>query len=252
MFTTKSATKVGRVFALAASVAIASFLTLGKAQAVTLTLEGGTSGTLQANFDPGGWTNPDGIKAGYTGLTIYNSGNAGGGNGLFASPQNVRLTFEYLGREAGNTNLADSELSWDGSAMFSTKTSKIGDTFSALYNVGSNPGLVPFLFRTLAEFTGGVAQSAINGGPIQGTLGLAFSEIFVSGLDQYVYAFFEDGATDGDFDDMIVRITASVARDGAGNEVPLPPALVLFASALFGLTLLGRRRRSSRQAMVSA
>src|SRR5262245_25138332 len=103
MFTTKSATKVGRVFALAASVALASFLTLGKAEAVTLSLNGGTAGSLGGNFDPAGWTNPNGIGVG-SAITIYNAANAGGGNGLFVSPQNVKLTFEYLGTEAGNTN----------------------------------------------------------------------------------------------------------------------------------------------------
>ena len=57
------------------------------------------------------------------------------------------------------------------------------------------------------------------------------------------YAFFDDGGggnpADADFDDMVVRITA-VER--AIGQVPIPGALILFASGLLGLTALGRRR----------
>ena len=53
-------------------------------------------------------------------------------------------------------------------------------------------------------------------------------------------ALFNDGGTDGDFDDFAVKISVS--------PVPLPPAVWLFISAILGLVSFTRIRRERNAA----
>jgi hypothetical protein len=123
--------------------------------------------------------------------------------------------------------------------MFHNKTTAEGTTVEKSFTL-SDPGLVPFLFKTL----GGGGLEAVNGGPIAAGVRIAFALI---GSD-VVYALFDDGGAgpDADFDDMVVKITG-VLTPGVG-EVPIPGAALLFGSGLVGLTVLARRRRMKRVA----
>lgn len=213
-----------------ACVAVAFSMLLGfSASAATLSVSGGTGGTLPGGFDPIGWSNPDGIGQG-SNITIFTSANAAAG-GLFVTPAtSIQLTFTYMGTEAGNTNFSDSQLSWDNTALFNNKVTPVGTSVISTHaNLGS--GLIPLLFRTLAEHTGGIVATAANGGPIAAALSIAYSEILFGNT---VYAFFGDGLGDSDRDDMVVKITATV--------VPLPAAGLLFPTALALLGYFGWRR----------
>ena len=127
-----------------------------------------------------------------------------------------RIEFEYLGKEAGYTNMA---IELDGfGILFNTATSSIGTKIIVtLYPNGS--GLLPFMFTT----SGGGGQEARNG-DIDSPLSIAFSAI-MGGIS--TIALLGDGAGDHDYDDMAIRITV----------VPLPPAILLFGGVLafFGL-----------------
>ena len=209
-------------------------LSISSAVAATFSLSsGGTAGTLPASFNPTGIAaiNADGITVG-TAITIFSgTGNTGG---LLLSPNtDVSLTFTFMGKEAGYTNqlLTGSTVLLSNNAAPGTASGPIA------FNAGTNPGVVPFSF--LAVTPGNL--SAVNGGSIASGLQIAFAKI----SDSIFYAFFDDGGAgpDKDFDDMVVRITASdVIRTNQGST-PIPAALPLFATGLGGLGLLGWRRK---------
>ncbi len=211
---------------------------------------GGTSGTLDANFLFVGW-NPAtnfGITTG-TAIDIFNSGNASSG-GLFVAPQNVRMTFTFEGASAGFTNFSDGSFNFsDLGTLFNNHTTPIGTSASALYNVGSNPGLVPFSFKSTC-FNLSCSHIATNGGPIDTHTLLAFAD---NSTDSAIpvstaYAFLEDSAAGGDhdFNDMVVRMDLLGCNTCIAN--PLPTTLPLLATGLGGLGLLGWRRKRKAQA----
>jgi hypothetical protein len=89
--------------------------------------------------------------------------------GLFVSPQNVFLTFDFVGKETTFTNLAVSE----GSTLFSNNVVPgPGSSVTNLFGAGPGGGLVPFLFQSTNYNPDRVAT---NGGTIDRSLGTAFS-----------------------------------------------------------------------------
>ena len=206
-----------------------------------------TAATLPSNFDPSGIAaiNADGMNIG-TGITIFYPGTTKT-EGLFVSPQNVYLTFTYMGYEAGYTNVSAPQFAYGGIPMFTNKTTSSGtSTVPVLFNVLADPGLVPFLFETID----GGNLAAVNGGAIADGLSIAFA-IVPNTNNSQVYAFFDDGGAgpDKDYDDMVVRITATNCIDCAAppSSVPVPATLPLFASGLGALGLLSWRRKRKAQ-----
>ncbi len=190
------------------------------ATAATLSLVGGTATLLPANFNPTpALTAP---KAGDT-VTAF-SGNFLG-QGLFLTAPEARVTFTFLGKEAGATNASIENV--DGQTL-GTGTPGASLSFT---QVGS--GLIDFTFTTTANgfktITNGV------GGPIAPTLYMAFSEVFNDGKS--VYALFGDGGRDfpsEDYDDYVMRIDVAA--------IPLPAGGLLLLTALGGIAALRRRK----------
>jgi hypothetical protein len=173
----------------------------------------------------------DGIHAG-TAITVYDPTHTGG---LFVAPQSVNISFQFIGHEASFVDTAWL-LAFGNSVIFNNQTSHSGDISGPLlFNVGSNPGGVPFQFQA----PGGL--NAINGGTIASGLKLAFAQV----SSTVAYAFFDDGGAgpDSDFDDIVLRITASDPAGGGPGPTPIPAALPLFATGLGALGLLGWRRK---------
>jgi hypothetical protein len=215
-------------------VVVIAFGATTAAQSATLSLSvGGVAGSLPANFDPSGLAaiNADGIHIG-TAITIFNTANTGG---LLISPQNVTLTFDFMGKEAGFVNQARLT---DGTFLFDNHAAPITSSGPLAFSFGSAPVAVPFLFRAPGTL------DAINGGAIAAGLQIAFAKV----SDTIFYAFFDDGGAgpDKDFDDMVVRITAASTRGGGPGPTPLPAALPLFASGLGALGLVSWRRKRKK------
>lgn len=252
MLKTRRAAALGRAVAFASSIALVSSTAIGIASAATLQIVGGTNATLpnggvNGGFDPAGWPSYDGVGPGDN-VKVFNATNIVGG-GLKVLPAVVDLTFTFLGKEAGNTK---HQVLWGGNQILHN-TDLVGKSVPKPgYDTGPN-GWVPLTFLTDGQYTGNAGSFIKNGTQVQepnGSPGLymAFSEVFTGNGSNggplgssWVYAFFGDGLGDKDFDDMVVKIFAysKLGSPGAG-PVPLPPALVLFGSALVGLTSLAR------------
>jgi hypothetical protein len=93
--------------------------------------------------------------------------------------------------------------------------------------------LLNFIFHTNSN-----AGSVANGANVDNHLGNQNTpNFFVSTLlDSSIVLWLDDAGAgpDRDYDDMVVRV----------SEVPLPPALLLFGSALLGMNWLRRRREN--------
>lgn len=182
--------------------------------AMVLSVTGGTNSTVPADFNPVGF--PGGVSVGDP-IKVFDSTSPGGGLTL---SDNGLLRFEYYGKEALFVNFFV-----NGSSLFSTATSVIGDSFLA----PTAAGTVPFSFLT----SGGGGLSATNGGPIDSGLSIAFADL---GNNSFLIMF-NDIGNDRDFDDLVVKVSA----------VPLPAAVWLLLSAFIGLWGMSRPvRKGSR------
>jgi hypothetical protein len=194
-------------------------LIAGSAQAAVLSLDltGSSSAPLPGNFNPGGF--PGSIVLPGT-ITIYDSPAIAGGVGGLQLDTGAKLTFEYLGKEAGFSNTFDF-----GGDLFNTDTSAVGDSVQA----NALAGIIPFLFHTSA-------LTAQNGGPVAAGISIAFADL---GDGSFLAMFNDGGGGDFDFDDLVVRVSVSA--------VPLPAAAWLLISAILGLVSFSRVRRSGPQ-----
>jgi hypothetical protein len=233
-----------RALFLGAAAALTTLFSFGSAEAASfsITNEGGgnaTTHTLTSNFNPAGWTNPDGVGVGTT-IATFTSDNDGCTpscnipTGLFVNPGNLSLTFTYLGHEATDVDRA---LIFNNTLLFTNTSTPNGTSTTVAFNLGSGNALIPFKFTD----TNDTDKSAPNGGPIDSGVSLG---IYVTSDKQTAFLFFDDkngGHQDGDYDDMIVEVTLA-------STTPLPGALPLFASGLGVIGALGWRRKQKKVA----
>jgi hypothetical protein len=144
---TRAAMTASRVRSLSAAVLVASLVSVSGASAATFSIDGGHDIALTGNFNPN--VSP-GFGAG-THITYFASGDIGG---LKIAPENVFLTFEYIGFEAGDTNVNAASFTYGGVPMFTNKTSGLGSTVGPLpFDVGPLLGWCHFCSKTSALAT---------------------------------------------------------------------------------------------------
>ena len=151
----------------------------------------------------------------------------------------VVLTFTYLGKEAAWTNI----LLIGGSEVFRTGpgNSEAGDTSPGSASAGD-----PVDF-TLQVLVGGNAPSSVSNGTNvapapPGSEGFGppnFWLGYANAARSAVWVGFDDGgaASDGDYDDLVFRISAVT--------VPEPGTFALLVAGLFGLGTMRRRRTTT-------
>jgi hypothetical protein len=226
------ASRASKVVCLGSAALFASLISLNGAGAATLSLVGGASSSLTSSYNPNGAA----VAGIGNGTAIKTFTSFGAGQGLLVSPENVFLTFDYIGKEASFTN--EFKLVFGSAIVFDTQTSSTGSTSGPiLFDVLANPGAVPFYFQSVTNGN----KTATNGGSVASGLGIAFA----CATTNVCYAFFDDGGAgpDKDWDDMVIRITAT------DIPTPLPAALPLFVGGLAALGLVARRR--NKKASVS-
>jgi hypothetical protein len=196
---------------LAATAILAAVVS--SAGAVSLSLVGGTSHSPLVGFDLSG--SVPGVSNGQS-ITFCKKGT--GACGLTMSGP-AKVTFTYLGKEAGHTN-------WfvvpkvPGNPIFSTASSAIGLTKSFIFKTFPGGTFLPFLFKDINTGT-----KARNGDPKNAGFQDAIGYRILNATSAYLL--FNDAGGDRDFDDMAVKVSISA--------VPLPAALPLFAAVMAGL-----------------
>jgi hypothetical protein len=172
--------------------------------------------------------------------------------GTLALSEAGLVTLEYIGKEA---QFANNVFKWGalsgGTTIFSTGPSSpnpVGQTAAtpfppAAVDSSTFPGLTDAGTLPFSFFVNQTATNKANGSSDIGYWPLpeAAGGGGGSGLfGDVVYALLDDGKSDNDYDDMIVRLTVT--------EVPEPTALALAAAGMFpaaGWVLRRRRRKNS-------
>ncbi len=152
-------------------------------------------------------------------------------NGLSLSGP-ARVTYTYLGFEAGNTNYALTM--GTGAVSFANKgtgTSSVGDA-TTIFQAG---GLLNFAFGTSAPASSvSLFKNAGTADPASANYAVGYRRL----SDTSFLAFFDDIAGgDRDFDDLAVRIDVAA--------VPLPAGGLLLVGGLAGLAAFKRRRKAA-------
>lgn len=207
-----------RSFLPAAAVAL-MLGTPGAFGASLLTLGGGTLGTISHGND---LLEPLGFGSsltGYSGATVSGTASA--------------YRYEFLGFEAGARNLFTI-----GSPALSFST----EDFAPNFKVGDPLETVTTDFLDFAFLTSLSAVAAADDANSDTPGPPNFFASFGDGatMGDILYVFFDDSGagSDGDHDDMVVRITAL-------STIPVPAPIGLLLGSLVGLALLSRSRRKA-------
>jgi opacity protein-like surface antigen len=146
-------------------------------------------------------------------------------NGLAVSGP-AKITFTYLGFEAGNSNQAVSL--GGGMGSFMNGVASVGDTISA---VQAAAGLIEFIFQTLnVPFVSAIANHGIAT-PASKDFAIGY---LIESATSAVVMFDDLFHGDRDFDDLGMRITVS--------PIPLPAGGLLLLGGLGALAFARRRR----------
>ena len=179
--------------------------------------------SLISNTTPSGY-DPSGVTVAPFNTIAY--GADLWGNGAF------EFTFEYMGYEAGYTNLFIT-----GIGTFNNKTTAVGTTLSGTQ---LTDGWLDFGFEANStDLWGGTAATVDNGSNNEPGNGRTSPSFFIAynsaDLNTMYLGLNDDGSYyDADFDDLVVKITVSA--------VPEVSSLYLFGFGLLGLLGLARRR----------
>ncbi len=206
----------------------------------------GLAGAASAiTFDaiPRGATN-DGLDDIYGAGTTSRNGWYGAQVFLIGGPADIEVS--YLGSEAGFKN----EFWWGGNLFATTPGiagtgvwDPLGIVTDTFLNVAS--GALPFLFRS--PFPGDAVNDGSNPDPTIGQPGpnyfVSFANENASGGQELILWFDDNGAgKDDNHDDMAIRL--KIVNGGRFvTPIPVPAALPLLLTGLFGLGLLRSRRR---------
>ncbi|WEF23980.1 VPLPA-CTERM sorting domain-containing protein [Paracoccus sp. S3-43] len=207
----------------ATATAVAALMATG-ASAATLSLVAPT----ETQFNLSGF-NPTGSPVDLNGQDIeFISGDKKtASNGLSVSGP-ARVTFTYLGYEAGHQN-SSYGFGIDGNFLFENATATVGSSYTYTQ---AGADLVNFTFHTANPLSYFHNHDVAD--PATGDYAIGYLRI----SDTSWYALFDDIAqNDRDFDDLVLRIDVA--------PVPLPAAGFLLLGGMGALGAAARRRKAA-------
>lgn len=204
----------------------ASLVVPASAMAATLSIVGGTLGVLSSDYDPA--PTVTGFGPGSS-VTMFEAATDGGsvGGGLYLSDA-AALTITFMGKEASAMNTVMELV--DGGTIANTDAAGTAVAFLA-----AGAGAVDFSFQTT-----GIGDPTIFNAGISEDVRLRYALSEVTNGGSTVFAFFDDGRADRDYDDMVVRIDIASA--------PLPAGVVLIGTAMAGFGVMRARRKGKAKA----
>lgn len=224
---------LGRKNVLAAGVAAAIGIGFsGGAQAVPI-FQGGSGGSI-----PGGEENE------VLGEATASEPRGFGSN--LSVDGKTKLRFTFAGKEAGFNN----QFFIDGELIFENATAMVGDSVEIMFGSGSADGTADFAIPFRFKADEGDEGTVMNGENPDDSNDMAGVNFFVTNDDATTLSneFTDNMSLTGTFlalddfgsgdddnhDDMVIRV----------QEIPTPSTLAFLATALIGLGVLGRRRRT--------
>jgi hypothetical protein len=197
-----------------------------------LTIVENTTAVLGDNFDPTPGTG--GLVATNTVLVVNGGVDNLGGFGLKLT-DTADVTFTYLGKEAGNTNVF-----FGTSQIFSTGAGEANTAVTLLDVTANATGFLPFSFTSNGETV------ATNGVVFANASSIAFKFLEESPDFVKVLVLLNDPGADTDYDDMVLQIEARASKGDDPLGTPIPGGVVLLMSGLAGLGYMGRMRRTKK------